>query len=82
MASGTGSAMPAEVPLVREPGASLPAVAREAAVRAGRRSGRRVDPVLLRRVRDALVALPDSALSRHYLAIPGESLAAPRREKQ
>ena len=31
-----------------------------------------------RRVRDALVRLPDSALSRHYFAIPGDCLASPR----
>jgi hypothetical protein len=75
--------MPAEGRLpAREPGASAPGPVRDAAARAGRRAGRRLDPALLRRVRDALVRLPDSAVSRHYLAVPGECLASPRAEGQ
>jgi hypothetical protein len=73
--------MPAEDRLPgREPGMSVPGPVGEVAARAGRRAGRRLDPALLRRVRDALVRLPGSAVSRHYLAIPGECLACPRAE--
>ena len=61
----------------RRPGANAPEVVRAAAATAGRRN-RPVDLVLLRRVRDALARLPDSALNRHYYEIPGESLASPR----
>jgi hypothetical protein len=75
--------MPAEARLpAREPGASAPDAVRAATAQAGRRTGRRMDPALLRRVRDALVRLPDSAVNRHYLAIPGECLASPRTEGQ
>jgi hypothetical protein len=73
--------MPAEARLPgREPGAGVPGPVREAAVRAGRRGRRPVDPVLLRRVRDALVRLPESALTRYYFRVPGECLACPRVE--
>jgi hypothetical protein len=83
MAAGTGRAMPAEARLpARKPGISVPGPVREAAARAGRRAGRRLDPALLRRVRDALVRLPDSAVGRHYIAILGECLASPRAEGQ
>jgi hypothetical protein len=34
-------------------------------------------PPLLRRVRDALVRLPDSAQNRHNFEIPGDCLASP-----
>ncbi len=61
---------------VRFPGANVPEAVRDAAASAGR--GRRVDPLLLRRVRDALARLPDSALNRHYFEIPGDCLASPR----
>jgi hypothetical protein len=61
----------------RLPGAGLPEAVRKAAMRAGRRH-RLADPVLLTRVRDALVRLPDSALHRGYFEIPGDSLASPR----
>jgi hypothetical protein len=44
----------------RQPGGALPQLVRDAAVQAGRRR-RPVDPLLLRRVRDALVRLPDNA---------------------
>jgi hypothetical protein len=60
----------------RQPGVNAPEAVRAAATRAGRRN-RRVDLLLLRRVRDALARLPDSALNRHYFAIPGDSLASP-----
>lgn len=61
----------------RPPGASVPEAMREAAARAGSRH-RLADPVLLARVRDALVRLPDSALHRGYFEIPGDCLASPR----
>jgi hypothetical protein len=61
----------------RQPGSGLPAAVRDAAVRAGRRS-RPLDPLLLQRVRDALARLPDSAVGRHYIAVPGDCLAFPR----
>jgi hypothetical protein len=61
----------------RHPGGIVPDAVRDAATRAGR-CRKPVDPPLLRRVRDALVRLPDSALSRHYFAIPGDCLASPR----
>jgi hypothetical protein len=60
----------------RHPGVGVPEAVRDAAVRAGRHR-RSVDPQLLRRVRDALVRLPDSALGRHYFEIPGDCLASP-----
>jgi hypothetical protein len=50
---------------------------RDAAARAGRRR-RPVNPLLLARVRDALLRLPDSALNKHYIEIPGDPLAFPR----
>ena len=65
----------------RSPGASVPEEVRDAAARAGRRN-RPVDPLLLQRVRDALARLPDSALSRHYFAIPGDCLASPNGRQQ
>jgi len=65
---------------VRRPGASVPGAVRDAAARAGRKN--RPDPLLLRRVRDALVRLPDSALNRHYFEIPGDCLASPRARQQ
>ena len=34
--------------------------------------------MVLRRMRDALVRLPDSALGQHYFEIPGDCLASPR----
>jgi hypothetical protein len=61
----------------RRPGVNAPEMVRAAAARAGRRN-RPVDLALLRRVRDALARLPDSALSRHYFEIPGDCLASPR----
>jgi hypothetical protein len=54
----------------------VPETVRDAAARAGRRN--RPDILLLRRVRDALARLPDSALHRGYFEIPGDSLASPR----
>jgi hypothetical protein len=62
---------------VRQSGASPPEAARDAAATAGR-SHRPPDPLLLRRVRDALARLPDSALNRHCFEIPGDCLALPR----
>ena len=63
----------------RRPGGELPEAVRAAAERARRRRGRgRVDPLVLARVRDALLRLPDSALGRHYFEIPGDCLASPR----
>jgi hypothetical protein len=62
---------------IRQPGNGLPAGVRRSAVLAGRRSTR-IDPALLARVHDALLRLPDSALSKHYYEIPGECLALPR----
>jgi hypothetical protein len=61
---------------VRHPGAMMPGVVRDAAVRAGRR-GRAIDPLVLRRVRDALARLPDIAMSRSCLQVPGDCLASP-----
>ena len=61
----------------RRPDTNAPQAVRAAAARAGRRN-RPVDLLLLRRVRDALARLPDSALNRRYLEIPGDSLASPR----
>jgi len=59
----------------------LPGTVRDAAVLAGR--GRLpVDPVMLRRVRDALAGLPDSALGRHYFEIPGDCLSCPRGQQE
>jgi hypothetical protein len=65
---------------VRLAGTSMPGVVRDAAARAGRR--RRPDPLLLERVRDALARLPDSALGRHYFAIPGDRLSCPRGQRE
>jgi hypothetical protein len=62
----------------RCPGAAMPEEVRDAAVRAGRRR-RPLDPRVLQRVRDALVRLPDSALSRHYFEVPGDTLGSPAR---
>jgi hypothetical protein len=61
---------------VRRPGASVPETVRVAAARAGRRN-RSADLALLRRVRDALARLPDSALHRHYYEIAYDCLASP-----
>jgi hypothetical protein len=61
----------------RRPCGELPEAVRAAAERARRRRGR-VDPLVLARVRDALLRLPDSALGRHYFEIPGDCLASPR----
>jgi hypothetical protein len=47
---------------------------RDSAGRAGRRS-RPPDPDLLARVRDAPIRLPDSALARPFIQIPGECLS-------
>ena len=60
----------------RRPGVSVPGAVRDAAARAGRRR-RPVDPAVLKRVRDALARLPDSALGPYYFQIPGDSLASP-----
>ncbi len=60
----------------RRPGLSVPDAVRQAAARAGR-SRALPDPALLRRVRDALARLPDSALHPHYFEIPGDCLASP-----
>ncbi len=49
-----------------------------AAVQVGRRGRRPADLALLQRVRDALVRLPDSAVTRHYIKVPGDCLASPR----
>jgi hypothetical protein len=57
------------------PGAML------AAARVARRSRRSVDPALLQRVRDALVRLPGSAITRNYIKVPGDCLACPRVEE-
>jgi hypothetical protein len=56
---------------VRQPGGSLPEAVRDAAVRAGRRRGSPVDPLVLERVRDALARSPD------VLRPPVESGAPP-----
>ena len=60
----------------RRPGSSLPETVRDAAARASRRR-QSADPLVLARVRDALLALPDSARSKHYFEIPGDCLASP-----
>jgi hypothetical protein len=64
----------------RRPGSGLPEAVRDAAARAGGRC-QSVDPVLLRRVREALARVPDHALLRHYLGdprrLPGLSVRAP-----
>lgn len=65
----------------RQPKSNLPEAVRDAAVRAGRRR-RPVSPLLLARVRDALLRLPDSALNRYYFEIPGESLGSPRETRE
>jgi hypothetical protein len=62
----------------RQPGLGVPEAVLAAAARAARRGRRSADPALLQRVRDALVRLPDSALTRHYLKVPGDCLASPR----
>jgi hypothetical protein len=64
----------------RQPPAAVPGTVREAAARAGRKST--ADPLLLQRVRDALARLPDSALGRHYFAIPGDCLSCPRGQRE
>ena len=61
---------------MRQPGANLPEAMQDAAARAGRKT--RPDPLLLQRVRDALVRLPDSARGPYYFEIPGDCLASPR----
>jgi hypothetical protein len=78
-ATGTSQRRPAMMPdfQARQPGANMPEAVRDAAARAGRRH-RPVGALLLRRVRDALARLPDSALNRHYYEIPGDCLASPR----
>jgi hypothetical protein len=65
----------------RQPGSGLPAAVRDAAVRAGRRR-READLLVLQRVRDALARLPDSAVGRHYTAVPGDCLAVPRQPQE
>jgi hypothetical protein len=71
--------MPAEARLPsREPGLSAPGTVL-AAARAARRGRRPADAALLRRVRDALVGL--SAVTRHYIKVPGDCLASPRVEE-
>ncbi len=65
----------------RQPGGGLPEAVRDGAVRAGRRR-RLVDPVLLARVREALLRLPDSARGNYYYEIPGDCLASPRGPEQ
>jgi hypothetical protein len=59
---------------VRRPGENMLETARDAAAGVGRRN-RAIDLPLLRRIRDALARLPDSALNRHYFEIPGDFLA-------
>jgi hypothetical protein len=66
---------------LRQPGSGLPEAVRDGAVRAGRR-GRPIDLVLIQRVRDALVRLPDHALTQHYSEIPGDCLASPYEHRQ
>ena len=61
---------------VREPGTATSGALRDAAAQAGRRR-RPPDLRVLRRVRDALAQLPDSALGRYYFEIPGDCLASP-----
>ncbi len=74
--------MPASARLPpREPGLGAPGAVL-AAARAARRGRRQADPDMLRRVRDALVRLPDRALTPHYFEIPGECLASPRVERR
>lgn len=51
----------------RQPGGTLPEPVRDAAVRVGRRR-RPVDPLVLRRVRDALARLPENVMTRHNFA--------------
>jgi hypothetical protein len=63
---------------VRHPGGGLPATVRQSAIQAARRSPR-AGLVLLARVHDALVRLPDSALGQYYHLVPGECLAFPSR---
>jgi hypothetical protein len=83
MGAGTGPLMSAEPPRLpsRQPGLGVPGGVLAAATRAGRRGGRSADLALLRRVRDALVRLPDSAITRHYIRVPGECLASPRAQE-
>ena len=64
----------------RQPGSGLPAAVRDATVRAGR--SRPLDLVLLARLRDALARLPDGALGRHYIEVPGDCLAFPRESRE
>lgn len=66
---------------VRRPGENMLETARDAAAGVGRRN-RAIDLPLLRRIRDALARLPDSALNRHYFEIPGDFLASPRRRER
>jgi hypothetical protein len=75
MAAGTsqpGTTMVPEIPL-RRPGASTPDAVRDGAAKAGRRR-EAPDMRVLRRIRDALARLPDSALGPHYIEIPGDCL--------
>jgi hypothetical protein len=78
--SNRGLAMVRDLP-VRLPGASVPDAIRDAAAKAARGRGP-VDAPVLKRVRDALARLPDSALGRYYFEIPGDCLASPRQEGQ
>ena len=82
-AASTGPVMPPEPPRLppRQPGPGVPGAVLAAATRAGRRGRRPVDLALLARVRDALMRLPDSAITRHYLKVPGDCLAFPRAEE-
>jgi len=78
--SNRGLAMSTELP-ARHPGTNMPNAVRDTATRSSR--GRRpVDLVTLRRVRDSLARLPDSALGRYYFEVPGDCLACPRLEGQ
>jgi hypothetical protein len=64
---------------VRQPGANAPEAMRDVAAKAGKT---RPDPLLLRRLRYALVRLPDSARGPYYFEIPGDCLASPRELQQ
>jgi hypothetical protein len=64
----------------RRPGTQTPAPVRDSAARAGDRR-KPPDMRMLKRVRDALARLPDTALSRSYFEIPGDCLASPHVER-